>query len=167
MAAGAALGGYTLWRFLRRPSLSSALVAGWGTGLLQNTKFTALLFLPLFRAGCRPGPLAAVARRSIGGSSLVFVVYPAAALLTLWAANGLQVGALREPLPLLGTLGGAAVPLSHHLDRCSILAAVASGHTVFPAGAVLRRRLVVVLPVAFVLKTPLPVLLLLLMRCFA
>ena len=46
--AAAAVAGFTLWRFLRRPSWPAALLAGVGLGLLQNTKFTALLFVPLF-----------------------------------------------------------------------------------------------------------------------
>ena len=163
LAAGAALGGYTLWRFLRRPSLSSALVAGLGLGLLQNTKFTALLFLPLFGLVVTLAlwqRWRALDRRFL---SLVFVVYPAAALLTLWAANGLQVGALREPLPLLGTLGGAAVPLSHHLDQLlDIGGRLQVGTPSFLLGRYSDSGWWWYFPVAFALKTPLPVLLLLL-----
>lgn len=162
LAAGAALGGYTLWRFLRRPSLPAALVAGVGLGLLQNTKFTALLFLPLF------GLVVVLAlwqrRRALDRRLLlwVFVVYPAAALLTLWAANGLQMGPLREPLPLLGTLGGATVPLSHHLDQLlDIGGRLQVGTPAFLLGRTSDTGWWWYFPVAFVLKTPLPVLLLL------
>ena len=167
LAAGAALGGYTLWRFLRQPSLSSAFVAGLGLGLLQNTKFTALLFVPLF------GLVVTLAlwqrRRALDRRLilLVFVVYPAAALLTLWTANGLQMGPLREPLPLLGTLGGAAVPLSHHLDQLlDIGGRLQVGTPAFLLGRYSDSGWWWYFPVAFVLKTPLPVLLLLLYTGF-
>mgnify|MGYP001157913252 CR=1 FL=1 len=162
LAAGAVLGGYTLWRFLRRPSLLSAIIAGLGVGLLQNTKFTALLFLPLF------GLVVVMAlwqRRAIDRRLilLVFVVYPGAALLTLWAANGLQMGALREPLPLLGTLGGATVPLSHHLDQLlDIGGRLQVGTPSFLLGRYSDSGWWLYFPVAFVLKTPLAILLLLL-----
>ena len=163
LAAGAVLGGYTLWRFLRRPSLLSAIIAGLGLGLLQNTKFTALLFLPLF------GLVVVMAlwqrRRAIDRRLilLVFVVYPGAALLTLWAANGLQMGALREPLPLLGTLGGATVPLSHYLDQLlDIGGRLQVGTPSFLLGRYSDSGWWLYFPVAFVLKTPLAILLLLL-----
>lgn len=167
LAAGAALAGYTLWRFLRRPSLSSALVAGLGLGLMQNTKFTALLFVPLF------GLVVALAlwqrRRALDRRLilLVLIVYPAAAVLTLWTANGLQMGPLREPLPLLGTLGGAAVPLSHHLDQLlDIGGRLQVGTPAFLLGRYSDSGWWWYFPVAFVLKTPLPVLLLLLYTGF-
>jgi 4-amino-4-deoxy-L-arabinose transferase-like glycosyltransferase len=162
LAAGAALGGYTLWRFLRRPALALAIVAGVGLGLLQNTKFTALLFLPLL------GLVIVLAlwqrRRALDRRFLllVFVVYPLAGVLTLWAANGGQMGALREPLPLLGTLGGAMVPLSHHLDQLlDIGGRLQVGTPAFLLGRYSDSGWWWYFPVAFIFKTPLPTLLLL------
>jgi len=163
LAAGAALAGYTLWRFLRRPSLASTVVAGVGLGLLQNTKFTALLFLPLF------GLIIVLAlwgwRRAIDRRLVLFVffVYPAVGVLTLWAANGFQVGPLREPLPLLGTLGGVTVPLSHHLDQLlDIGGRLQVGTPAFLLGRYSDSGWWWYFAVAFALKTPLPTLILLL-----
>ena len=50
LAAAAAAANFTLWRFLRRPTWGRVALAGVGLGLLLNTKFTALLFLPFFAA---------------------------------------------------------------------------------------------------------------------
>jgi len=167
LAGGAALAGYTLWRFLRRPSLPAAVVAGVGLGLLQNTKFTALLFLPLF------GLVILLAlwerRRALDRRLMVwlFMVYPVAGVLTLWAANGFQVGPLREPLPLLGTLGGAAVPLSHHLDQLlDIGGRLQVGTPSFLLGRYSDAGWWWYFAVAFGVKTPLPLLLLLLFASF-
>ena len=54
LAAGAALAGYTLWRFLRRPSLSSALGSGVGLGRVPSTQVTGPPFRPLFWGGGPP-----------------------------------------------------------------------------------------------------------------
>ena len=164
LAAGAAVAGFTLWRFLRRPSWPAALLAGVGLGLLQNTKFTALLFVPLFAL------VVVVAlwlrRRTIDRRLLaqLLVVYPAAALLTLWATNGFQVGLLNAPLPLLGDLGGWPVPLSHYFDQLlDIGGRLQVGTPAFLLGRYSDSGWWYYFPVAFLVKTPLPILLLLLL----
>ena len=98
---------------------------------------------------------------------LVFFVYPVVGVLALWAANGFQVGPLREPLPLLGLLGGATVPLSHHLDQLlDIGGRLQVGTPAFLMGRYSDSGWWWYFPVAFGLKTPLPVLLLLLWALF-
>ncbi|MBK7216190.1 MAG: glycosyltransferase family 39 protein [Candidatus Promineofilum sp.] len=163
LAAGAALAGYTLWRFLRRPSWSAALLAGAGLGLLQNTKFTAALFVPLFALVVVVALWAR--RRTIDRRLLaqLLIIFPAMALLTLWATNGFQVGPLNAPLPLLGDLGGRAVPLSHYLDQLlDIGGRLQVGTPAFLLGRYSDSGWWWYFPVAFLVKTPLPVLLLLL-----
>lgn len=167
LAAGAGAAGYTLWRFLRRPSWPAALLAGVCLGLLQNTKFTALLFVPLFAL------VAAVAlwarRRTVDRRLLaqLLVAYPAAALLTLWATNGFQIGPLNAPLPLVGDLGGRSVPLSHYLDQLlDIGGRLQVGTPAFLLGRYSDSGWWYYFLVAFLVKTPLPVLLLLLYTLF-
>ena len=169
LAAGAALAGFTLWRFLKRPSWSRAAVAGAGLGLLQNTKFTALLFVPLF------GLVVLVAfwqhrrdRQSLVQlAGLVLFVYPLVAALTLWATNGFQAGPLESPLPLLGLLRGVPVPLSLHLDQLlDIGGRLQTGAPSFLLGQYSDSGWWYYFPVAFVLKTPLPILILLLVALF-
>lgn len=165
LAAGAVLAGYTLWRFLRRPSWVAAVVAGAGLGLLQNTKFTALLFVPLF------GLLMALAfwgylrekRQPLARLAVMaLLVYPGVALLTLWATNGFQIGVLTSPLPVIGTLGGVATPLSHYLDQLADIGGRMQVSTpAFLMGQHSDSGWWYYFPVAFVLKTPLPVVLLL------
>lgn len=162
LAAGAALAGYTLWRFLRWPSWPAAIVAGVGLGLLQNTKFTALLFVPLF------GVVILLAlwtrRRALERRLLLqtFLVYPAVALLTLWATSGFQVGPLRAPLPVAGLLGGAAVPLADHFAQLLAIGnRMQVGAPSFLLGRYSDTGWWYYFPVAFALKTPLPTLLLL------
>lgn len=163
LAAGAALAGYTLWRFLKRPSWSRAAVAGVGLGLLQNTKFTALLFLPLFAVVVL---LALWQRRRdrrelMRSVLLVALVYPAVALLVLWATNGFQTGPLQSPLPFLGTLGGASIPLSLHFDQLlDIGGRLQTGAPAFLLGQYSDSGWWYYFPVALALKTPLPSLLL-------
>jgi len=165
LAAVAALAGYVLWRFLRRPAWPAAALAGVGLGLLQNTKFTALLFLPLF------GLVILMAfwqwrgegrRRLAQRALLVLVLYPIVALLTLWATNGFQVGKLSSPLPVIGGLGGAVVPLSHYLDQLlDIGGRLQVGTPAFLLGQYSDSGWWYYFPVAFVVKTPLATLLLL------
>ena len=140
------------------------IVGGWAVyGLLQNTKFTALLFVPLFAL------VVAVALwlqwRTIDRRLLaqLLVAYPAAALLTLWATNGFQAGPLNAPLPLLGDLGGRVVPLSHYLDQLlDIGGRLQVGTPAFLLGRYSDSGWWWYFPVAFLVKTPLPILLLLL-----
>jgi len=161
LAAGAALAGYTLWRFLRRPSWPAAILAGMGLGLLQNTKFTALLFVPLF------GVVIFLAlwtrRRTLHRRLLLqtLLVYPAVALLTLWATSGFQIGPLRAPLPVVGLLGGAPVPLADYFAQLLAIGnRMQVGAPSFLLGRYSDTGWWYYFPVAFALKTPLPTLLL-------
>ncbi len=166
LAAAGALAGYTLWRFMHRPSWGRAALAGVGLGLLLNTKFTALLFLPFFaallvlafvryrRETRHPRPLWPIVKMGI-------VAFPLVALLTLWAGHGLQVGRLDAPLPVIGPVN-FAVPLSHYLDQLlDIGNRLAVSTPSFLLGQYSDSGWWYYFPVAFLLKTPLPVLILL------
>lgn len=164
LAAGACLAGFTLWRFLQRPSWGRVVLAGAAFGLLQNTKFTAGLFVPLFALVMVVGLV--VQWRAHGRGPwrtllMLLVAYPPAAFLTLWAAYGFQIGTLPENLPLLPQLGGLTLPLSHHLEQLLDIGGRPQVSTpAFLAGQYSNSGWWYYFPVAFLLKTPLPLLLL-------
>ncbi|HEX6386621.1 MAG TPA: phospholipid carrier-dependent glycosyltransferase, partial [Anaerolineae bacterium] len=163
LAAGAALAAFTLWRFLREPSWATAVVAGAAFGLLQNTKFTALLFIPLFALVI----LINLRFTScvLGNRRIVLVMlatYPLVALLTLWAAYGFQVGTLPETVPLFPQLADRTLPLAHHVEQLlDIGGRLQKGTPAFLLGRYAESGWWYYFPVAFLLKTPLPVLILL------
>ncbi len=169
LAAAAALAGYTLWAYLRQPTWWGAAAAGISFGLLQNTKFTAGLFVPLFGLVI----LAALARQVVAGRKLpaailaqLLLVYPLAGLLTLWGAYGFQVGPMPANLPQASTspfpqLAGRVLPLSHHLEQLLDIGGRLQKETpAFLLGQYSGSGWWYYFPVAFLLKTPLPTLLL-------
>lgn len=185
LSAAATAAGYTLWRFLSRPSWQRAAVAGAALGLLLNTKFTALLFLALFgivalvgialgNRGSGDGEIGRLSEsrdrplsQSLSGLRQPRSLIPAAAIisvvafLTLWAGHGFQMGPLRAPMPVLGQLGGAAVPLSDYLDQLLDIGNRLEVSTPsFLLGRYSDSGWWYYFPVAFLLKTPLPALLL-------
>lgn len=167
LAAAAAAANFTLWRFLRRPTWGRVALAGVGLGLLLNTKFTALLFLPFFAAllllafiRLRREP-ARSPRQEWALLRLGLVAYPLIALLTLWAGHGFQVGVPGAPLPVLGQIN-AAVPLSRYLDQLlDIGNRLGVSTPSFLLGRYSDSGWWYYFPVAFLLKTPMPVLILL------
>lgn len=169
LAAAAALAGFALWRFLRQPSWITSVLAGLGIGLLLNTKFTALLFLPLFalvialslwQRWSHPRPAGNMRPRD--WAVMLLVVLPATAFLTLWAGNGFDVLPLASPLPIIGQLDGRAVPLASYLDQLLDIGNRLEVSTPsFLLGRYSDSGWWIYFPVAFLLKTPLPTLLLL------
>ncbi len=165
LTAGAALAGFTLWRFLRRPGWSAVLLAGACFGLMQNTKFTALLFVPLFGVVML---IAVLSRWRAGGTFpgrmlAMLLVYPVAAALMLWAMYGFQIGTMSDALPVLSALSGRTLPLSQYLEQLLDIGGRVLGTTnSFLLGEVSQSGWWYYFPVAFLLKTPLPALLLLL-----
>lgn len=174
LAAFSLLAGYTLWRFMKQPSWGRALLAGAAMGLLQNTKFTAMLFIPLFalvmliwllvewRENARaPGRsfLGAIPWRSL---LMILVVYPLAALAILWAANGFDIGTLPADLPMMQSLSGTTLPLADHLEQLlDIGGRLRVGTPSFLLGNYSDGGWWYYFPVAFLLKTPLSTLILL------
>ena len=159
------LAGYALWRFWKRPGWHRALFAGIAFGLLQNTKFTAGLFVPLFALLIAFG-LLLVWRRDDKFPwhilPLLIVAYFIVPWLTLWAAYGFQIGTLPQDLPILPQLGGRTLPLSHYLEQLlDIGGRLQKSTPAFLLGNYSDSGWWYYFPVAFLLKTPLPTLLLL------
>ena len=171
LAAAAAWAGYTLWRFLREPGWGRAIVAGAAFGLLQNTKFTAGLFVPLFGLVILVwfihrwrNPTTRQASRTMLQSPLVqlVVAYPVAGFFTLWACYGFNIGTLPENLPTFSQLSGLTLPLAHHLEQLLDIGGRLQVNTPsFLMGRYSDQGWWYYFPVAFLLKTPLPTLLLL------
>jgi hypothetical protein len=164
LAAAAGLAGFSLWRYFKRPTWPALVVAGLAFGLLQNTKFTAVLFIPLFGLALllygllRPG----WRRRNPVYQLGVAALYFSAALLALWAAYGFDVGTLPPEPPAFTFLGGRTLPLAHHLDQfLDIGGRLQKSTPAFLLGQYSHNGWWYYFPVAFVLKTPLPMLLLL------
>jgi hypothetical protein len=163
LVAGIVLATYLLWRFLRTPGWINAILAGVGFGLLINTKFTAGLFVPLFLIVILVG---IVAQWREGGSFpakmvlQLIVAYPLVSFITLWAAYGFDVGTLPQELPAFSDLiGGQTLPLAHYLDQfADIGGRVAKATPAFLLGSYSDNGWWYYFPVAFLLKTPLPTL---------
>jgi hypothetical protein len=154
---------FTFWRFLRRPTIRRALLAGLVLGLAQGTKLNALLLLPtqallaLAHAlwsskSSRHSPLLFHASR--------FTLIWLTAALTLWACYGFELRALPGwPIPL---------PAATHLLLWKrVTEATGGGHPGFLMGEISSRGWWHYFPVAFGIKTPLPTLLVLLAALMA
>ena len=177
LALGAAAAGFTLWRFLLRPSWTNVIVAGIGLGLLQNSKFTALLFIPLFalviliyfaltiynlRLSRHPNLPISNLQSPIKTLLMLLTAYPLAAFFTLWVAYGFQIGPLPAELPLFPQLAGLTVPLSHHIEQLLDIGGRLQVETPsYLLGQYSNSGWWYYFPVAFILKTPLPALILL------
>ncbi len=170
LAAAAALAGYTLWAYCRQPTWRGVVVAGMAFGLLQNTKFTAGLFVPLFGLVILTsiwqqwrGQRRQSARHFLTVMlAQVLIVYPLTAFCTLWAAYGFQVSPLPANLPTFPQLAGRILPLAHHLEQLLDIGGRLQKETpAFLMGQYAGNGWWYYFPVAFLLKTPLPTLLLL------
>ena len=165
LTAATLLATYAVWRALTRLSWWRILLAGAAFGLLQNTKFTAGLFVPFLALLMMLAFWLRWRRRAAPGRLLwqLLLLYPAAAIFTLWASYGFQVGALPANDVAPG-LAGLTLPLSHHLDQLlDIFARAQTGADAFLLGDYSPTGWWYYFPVTFMLKTPLPSLLLLLL----
>lgn len=172
LVAAAVLATYLLWRCLRVPSWRNAIFAGFGFGLLVNTKFTAGLFMPLFALVIAVGVVAQWRTQGRFPGKMVLqllIAYPLAALMTLWAAYGFDVGTLSAELPAYSDLlGGRTLPLARYLDQLADIGGrVAKSTPAFLLGDYSDNGWWYYFPVAFLLKTPLPTLLLLTLASIA
>jgi hypothetical protein len=167
---------YWAWRLLSRPTWANMLATGVFFGLAQASKFSALLFGPIFallflwrafvperfsirfplflfpspRAGQRwPSRLLGVA---VSGA-LVLVV----ASLTLWAVYGFEVG------PVPGVTSWPTLAPSHFEQFLDVSGRLSGGEGREAQGFLMGQRYMggrwMYFPVAFLIKTPVPTLL--------
>ena len=167
LTAAAALAGYGVWKLARRAAWSTAVLAGVGIGLMLNTKFTALLFLPFFGIVLLVGIIAQWREQAGTSGSRVrtvivpmFILMPVVALVTLWAGTGFDIGSLPDAAPILG---GLTLPLGHYLEQLLDIGGRLQVETpAFLLGNFRTTGWWYYFPVAFLLKTPLPTMALLL-----
>lgn len=179
LALGAAVAGYTLWRYTQRPTLGRVIAFGAGLALLQNTKFTAVLFIPFFalillrfwfldfRTWRRTAAPSAIYNPQ-STIPLHLFAFLTTAFLALWAMYGFQISTLPTELPTLPQLSGLTLPLAHHLEQLLDIGNRAQqGAPSFLMGEYRTTGWWSYFPLAFALKTPLPTLVLLLLATFA
>lgn len=147
---------YTLWRWLNKPTVSNTLLFSLGFAILQNSKFTAGLFVPIFgviillglfrfwRTGTFAKPLA----------QIVFI-FPLVSLFLLWAMYGFAINTLPNSLPSLSFLSGLTIPLAPHIEQLADIGGRMQLSTpAFLLGDYSDSGWWYYFPVAFALKTP-------------
>ena len=163
---------YFFWRYLRRPSWSSILLAGVTLGLAEAAKVSALMLLPLFGALW----LAQVLTRSkfirketprLGVPSWKsLAVLLLIAFLTFWAVFGFELRSLTFDIWKSLSLGGLKFELpvpaaSYLIPFNTVRSHLDAGRPTFLLGTNSEQGWWYYFPVAFALKTPLPTLILL------
>jgi len=181
---------YFFWRYLRRPSWPSILLAGVTLGLAEAAKISALMLLPLFGASwlirlawpCHSGRSEESRARQIetlrfaqGDRShgwpkphpaLSFVVLLLIAFLTFWAAFGFELRSLTFDIWKSLSLGGLKFELpvpaaSYLIPFNTVRLHLDAGRPTFLLGMNSEQGWWYYFPVALALKTPLPTLILL------
>ncbi len=151
---------WALWagmRWLQRPSWRRWLLAALLLGLAQGVKLTALLLYPILGMGVL---LDAATRRRrdarIPRSLLAYAGMVGVSLLVLWAIYGFEVRSVA------GVLGGIPLPAASHIERWLRLQSnLAYGRESFLLGQNGMQGWIQYFPIAFLIKTPLPILILL------
>lgn len=155
-ACFATLSLYTFWRWLRQPAWPRAVLAGIAFGLAQASKFSAVLLIPglalvalaywLFSpAEQRPR---VKATQLLAWLSLIGV----AGVIVVWLIYGFKVGLSGQE---------TTIPAPAYFDELKgIIERVGKGNPTFLLGSYSNTGWWYYFPVAFVVKTPLPTLLL-------
>jgi hypothetical protein len=151
---------WALWsgaRWLQKPTLRRAGFAALLLGLAQGAKLTALLIYPVLGVGAL---MSAEMERRRGAKwhrpLFGYAAIVAASLMVLWAIYGF---ALR---PVTGIFGGILLPAAEHIERWLRLQEnLAYGRESFLLGQNSMHGWLLYFPVAFLVKTPLPFLILL------
>ena len=151
-------------RYLRHPRAGRWWSAAVLLGLAQGTKLTALLLIPLLGALTLTDAwlTASSARaRALLRRALSYAAMVAVAGLVVWALYGFELR------PVAGLAGGLPLPAASHIERWLRLQEnIAYGREAFLLGQNRMHGWALYFPVAFLVKTPLPTLLLLVVSCW-
>ena len=144
---------YTLQRYVYCPSRKYLVASGIALGLALSTKISALILVPLSAIILLGGM---IYRRERVFSAMMS--YMSVAFFTVWACHLFEIGTTE-----IGTTGvSIPVPLPHYWRAVlRVTRHVATGDMTYMLGELYRGGRWYFFPVVFVLKTPLPVLLLL------
>lgn len=137
-------------RWLHRPTILRLVVVGVALGIALGTKISCMLIVPVV---LMLGILVYPQR-----SPVIIAILLGTAGLTLWALYGFEIA----PLPGTDILFPAA---SHLIPFLRLRQHIADGHSAFLMGETRQHGWWYYFPIAFALKTPLPVLMLLLLSC--
>ncbi len=154
---------WMLWagtRWIEHPTRKRWLSAALLLGLAQGAKLTALLIYPVLGLGVLFNAEAQRRKDAEWGKLLfAFAGMMGTSLLVLWALYGFELR------PVAGLLGGLPLPAASHIERWLRLQEnLAYGREAFLLGQNSMRGWPLYFPVAFLIKTPLPLLLLLAYR---
>jgi len=150
---------WAIWagtRWLERPTARHWGIAALLLGLAQGAKLTALMLYPVLGLGALVNA-EAQRRRGAEWKSVLFAFagMASASLLVLWALYSFEL----RPVP--GVLSGLPLPAASHIERWLRLQEnLAYGREAFLLGQNSMSGWWYYFPVAFLIKTPLPVLLL-------
>ncbi|MGC9400100.1 MAG: ArnT family glycosyltransferase [Anaerolineae bacterium] len=156
VTAGVFVAAYAFWRWLRSDRRSRRWFAGFTLGLALTTKLTASLLVPVFvlmlflssLRVSREQRSQVIRRRGIDLGLMGLTAF-----LTLWAVYRFEIRQLEGwpfPIPAASHLLPVRYVL-HHLDV---------GHTAFIMGKYVNQGVWYYFPIAFLLKTPVPLLIL-------
>ncbi len=150
---------WAIWagtRWLEKPTARRWWIAALLLGLAQGAKLTALLVYPVLGLGVLFN-VEARRRKGAEWKKLLgaFAEMVGASLLVLWALYGFEVR------PIAGAFGGFPLPAASHIERWLRLQEnLAYGREAFLLGQNAMHGWRLYFPVAFLVKTPLPLLLL-------
>jgi hypothetical protein len=149
---------YAFWRLLKAPGWIRAAMAGVALGLALTAKFSSVfLFVALPATALVSWALSSGEERTVERLKRLALLSTAvigAAFLTLWAVYGFQLR--------YATLSGFPIPAKAYLDGLQFArTTVTNGRSAFLLGMYSETGWWYYFPVAFLVKTPLPTLLLL------
>ncbi|HXG67227.1 MAG TPA: glycosyltransferase family 39 protein [Blastocatellia bacterium] len=157
LACFATLSLYTFWRWLRRPTWQRAVVASVAFGLAQASKFSAVFLIPaIILIALAHWLMTPVEKRPTLRPIWLLAGFAVAVItgaVIVWAIYGFQTGRLGAQ--------GVTVPAADYLNEIRlIINRVGKGNPTFLLGAYSETGWWYYFPFAFLVKTPLPTLLL-------
>jgi len=153
----AVLSAYTFWRWLRKSDWKRATIASLCFGLAMASKFSALFLIPALAltalAYWLTDPAEEKPLKKILRFSGWLVVIALAGALMIWAVYGFKVGQVRG--------AGLTIPAPDYLAQMQLTATrIEKGNPTFLLGEHSKTGWWYYFPVTFAVKTPLPILLL-------
>jgi len=154
------LAGYAVWRLTRAFSWRGAMLAGLALGAMLASKVSALMFWGIFGVlavgdALREGP-AAARWHALWKRLVLYAAVTAVAVLFLWASYMFQIVPAVE--------NGTPVPLGTYVNGVlTVLTTVEGGRTSYLLGATSLEGWPLYFPITFAVKTPIPVMLLILL----
>ena len=151
---------YAFWRWMNHPTAARAVIAGLLLGLAQVSKFSAVYLIPvllIILVTDRISKPTTTSGRLTAKATLAYLaVIAVAAYFAIWAVYGFRVG----------TLKGYPFPAREYLTYLQAATSlVADGKDSFLLGAYSPTGWWYYFPVAFVVKTPIPTLILIAASC--